>query len=400
MSIGKILKGLLVMVVGITLFGGILMSGVAGAANEVVVGASISLTGKYADTAHWYKKSYELWRDQVNAGGGLLGKKVKLVIVDDQSEPTIATTAIEKLISADKADLLLGPYSSSIAMAVAPVTEAYKMLLINGGASALKLYTSGYQYVFCTYPGLDADYAKGLSNWIQNAPKTDRPTSLAVVCRDAVFSRGVADGAKKVLGDVGLKLVFEEVYSPNATDLTPLVLKIKNAKPDVIFAGTYYDDAVLLVRSLANFGYNPKVLFCSIAPSQAQFGSELGPLADGVLGESYFEPSLPLKGVKEFLSAFKISFNTVPATQAATGYAACQVIERSVTATKSLDNTILRDYIRKNPFETVVGRLVFDARGVPEYNQITVQWQNGQKIIIFPEEYKTGKFLYPKKALK
>jgi len=365
------------------------------ARKPIVVGAALSLTGKYGRTGEWYKLGYELWVDEVNKKGGLLGREVKLTLYDDQSDPTTSENLYEKLITVDKVDLLLGPYSSAIVFPVSSVAEKYKMLMVEGGGNAKKIFSRGYKYTFLTLPGLAENITLGLFKFIESLPPDERPKTVAIINAKDLFPEAIAAGAKYYCKKYGLEVVLEEEYPKEATDLTPLLTKVKGVNPDVLIGGTYFPDSVLIVKTLKELNWRPKIVFLTVGPAMPEFWETLGEDAEGIMGESWWEPTAPWPGVEEFVEAFREKYGKDPDYHAACAYAAGQVIEAAVKAVGEIDHTAMAEYLRTHTIETIVGPLDFTEAGYPTLSPLLIQWQDGERVILAPEEAATGKAIYP-----
>lgn len=360
----------------------------------IVVGAALSLTGEYGRTGEWYKLGYELWAEQANKTG-LLGRPVKLIIYDDQSDPTTAANLYEKLITVDKVDLLLGPYSSAIVFSASSVSEKYGKVMIEGGGNSLKIFSRGYKYLFLTLPGLAENITKGLFDYIDQLPSDKKPSTIAIINADDLFPKAIASGAEMYAKKLGLKIVLHEEYTKGATDLTPVLTKVKNANPDVLIGGTYFPDAVLIVKTLKQLNYKPKIVFLTVGPAMPEFWETLKYDAQGISGESWWEPTAPWLGVKDFVEAFKQKFGKDPDYHAACAYAAGQVLQQAVEGVGSFDQDAIANYIRTHTMNTIVGPLKYTEAGYPTLGPLLIQWQNGTRVIIMPKEAATGQMIYP-----
>ncbi|MGC9187045.1 MAG: amino acid ABC transporter substrate-binding protein [Fervidicoccaceae archaeon] len=363
--------------------------------SPILVGAAVSLTGSNGRTGEWYKLGYELWVNDVNKKGGLLNRPVKLILYDDQSDPTTSQNLYEKLITVDKVDLLLGPYASSIVYAVSSVAEKYKMVMVEGGGNSLSIFSRGYNYTFLTLPGLAENITKGLFDFIASLPSDQKPKTIAIINAQDLFPRSVANGAMDYAKSLNLTVILREEYPANTQDLTPLLTKVKNANPDVLIGGTYFPDSVLIVRTLKQLNWRPKIVFLTIGPAMPEFWQTLGADAQGIMGESWWEPTAPWNGVKEFVQEFNQTYGKMPDYHAACAYAAGQVLEQAVKAVGSLDQNKIAEYIRTHTINTIVGPLKFTPQGYPTLGPLLIQWQNGERVIIMPKNAATGTAIYP-----
>jgi len=238
----------------------------------IVIGVSLSATGRYADTGKYQQEACLLWEEIVNKRGGLLGRPVKFIVYDDQSDPTRGAQLFEKLITQDNVDLVLGPYSSAVTQAVSTVTEKYKFPMVAGGASADELWQRGYKYIFGVYTPAPAYFEGMIEILAKEGIKT-----MAVVNEDSLFPKSTVKGAIEMAEKQGIKIVFREEYPVKATDVSSLLLKAKAANPDVLLGGSYLPDSLLIHRQAKDLNLNPKVFTYSVGPALPEFYQEKEP---------------------------------------------------------------------------------------------------------------------------
>jgi branched-chain amino acid transport system substrate-binding protein len=170
---------------------------------EILIGASISITGKYADSGKWHVEAYKLWEIEVNARGGLLGRPIRFIVYDDKSDPTTAVSNYERLITVDKVDLIIGPYASAIVLAASSVAEKYGYVFPEGGGRSLEIFTRGYKYIFLTMPCLAEDDVRGFMEFLETLPAEKRPKSFAFICEDTLYPVSTSVGGMAyVIGGV------------------------------------------------------------------------------------------------------------------------------------------------------------------------------------------------------
>src|SRR5437762_12591244 len=213
----------------------------AEAQGPIRIGASLSLTGTYAKLGRNQHEGYKLCVKDLNARGGLLGRKVELVVYDDQSTPATAVRLYEKLITEDRVDGVMGPYSSPVTEASANVTEKYKKVMVSPLAATTSIFRKGRKYIFMVISPAEG-YLEGL---VDIATKRGLRT-VAVVNEDTLFSKAAAAGAVELAKKRGLQVLYQEAYPKGNTDFSALLTKVKSVSPDVIAAATYFDDAVAL----------------------------------------------------------------------------------------------------------------------------------------------------------
>ncbi|MBW2138434.1 MAG: amino acid ABC transporter substrate-binding protein [Deltaproteobacteria bacterium] len=360
------------------------------AAEPIKIGLTISRSGRYADSGSYYKEAYLMWQDDVNAKGGLLGRPVKLIIYDDESSADKAVGLYERLINVDKVDLLLGPYTSTIIYPVGRIAEKYKMVLLQGGGTASKIFKAGFKYMFLTLPGFSEQHAIGFFEYLNTIPRDQWPKRAAVIYGDRSASIANARGEKDLARKNGISVVLDEKYPPDVTDLTSAITKAKNLNADLLMAGTYFPDAVLIARTIAELNYKPRYVLLTAGVSDYKFGEKLGALSNNIMGTAWWHDSVPFS--REWTMRYKKRFGRLPDYHGAGAYAAAQILEAAVKATGSIDNTVLRDYIVSHSFDTVIAQgLSFDERGVPSYSMVTLQWQDGELKVMWPPEAQTAK---------
>jgi branched-chain amino acid transport system substrate-binding protein len=360
------------------------------AAEPIKIGCTISQSGKYADSGSYYKEAYLMWQDDLNASGGLLGRPVKLIIHDDESSADKAVGLYERLISGDKVDLILGPYTSTIVYPVARITEKYEMVMLQGGGTASKIFKAGFNYMFLTLPGFSEQHSIGFFEYLKTVSSEKRPTKAAVIYGDKSASIANAAGHKTRCEEFGIPVVVDEKYPADAADLTAVLTKAKNMGADLLMAGTYFPDAVLIARTISELKYRPKYVLLTAGVSDYKFGKDLGTVSNNIMGTAWWHDSVTFS--LDWTKRYKQRFGRTPDYHASGAYAAAQILEQSVDACKSLDNTKLRNYIRDHSFDTVIAQdLSFDERGAPSYSMVTLQWQDANLKVVWPPKAQTAK---------
>ncbi len=364
--------------------------GIAAAEEPIKIGCTISQSGRYADSGSYYKEAYLMWQDDVNEAGGLLGRPVELIIRDDESSAEKAVGQYERMISGENVDLLLGPYTSTIVYPVSRVADKYEMVLLQGGGTARKIFDAGFNYMFLTLPGFSEQHSIGFFQYLNTLPKEERPTKAAVIYGDKSASIANANGHKARCEENGIEIIIDEKYPPDATNLTPVLSKAKNEGADLLMAGTYFPDAVLIARTIAELNYQPKFVLLTAGVSDPKFGEALGDISDRIMGTAWWHESVSF--ASDWTARYKERFDRTPDYHASGAYAAAQILEQAVKATGSLNNTELRDYIRSHSFDTVIAQgLNFDQKGAPSYSMVTLQWLDGNLEVVWPSKAQTAK---------
>jgi len=363
----------------------------AAAQTPIKIGASMSVTGTYAKPGSYQKEGYDVCIDELNAKGGLLGRKVELVIYDDQSQPATAVKLYEKLITEDKVDAVMGPYSSAVSEAVANVTEKYKKVMVAPLAATTSIFKKGRKYIFMVITPAE-NYLDGL---IDMAAKRGLKT-VAIINEDTLFPKASAAGTAEAAKKRGMQVVLQEAYPKGNTDFSALLVKIKAANPDVIAAGTYFDDAVAITRQMKELNVNPKMFGLTVGGDLPEFHDLLKQNAEYVYGSTQWDETLPYPGQKEFLAAYTKKFKHEPSYHAAAGYAGCLIYGEAVKRAGTLDAEKVREQLLKMEIKTAFGDYKVDADGFQvAHKMVMLQWQDGKRVVVWPDDLAGGKARYP-----
>jgi branched-chain amino acid transport system substrate-binding protein len=382
-ALGALLVALTVAVAGVP----------ATAQGPIKIGASLSLTGTYAKLGKNQHEGYQLCQKELNARGGLLGRKLEFVVYDDQSMPATAVRLYEKLITEDKVDGVMGPYSSPVTEAVANVTEKYKKVMVSPLAATTSIFkkTPRRQYIFMVISPAEV-YLEGL---IDMAAKRGLKT-VAVVNEDTLFSKAAASGAVDLAKKKGLQVVYQEAYPKGNTDFSALLTKVKATNPDVVAAATYFDDAVALTRQMRELGVNPKMYGVTVGGDLPEFYDTLKQNAEYIYGATQWEHTLPYPGNQEFFETYKKEFGHEPSYHSAAGYAGCLIYAEGVKRAGSLDADKVRQQLLKLETKTAFGEYKVDADGFQlAHKMVTFQWQGEKKVTVWPDELAQGKSKFP-----
>ena len=405
-------------VVATTLIAGLLalLVGPAVAADAVKVGFSMALTGAVAPNGRQMLAAIEIWRDDVNNRGGLLGRPVQLVYYDDQSNPANVPAIYTKLLNVDKVDLVLGPYSTNAIAAAMPVLIAQSKTTVSLlGLDVNKQFK--YARYFSMIP-VGPEGAIGFSKGFFElaTAQSPKPRTVALVAADAEFAITASEGARRNAGAFGFEIVYDRRYPPATTDFAPIVRAVRAANADMVFVSAYPLDSVGLVRAANEIGLSPKMIGgAMIGLLATPIKMQLGPLLNGILNNEIFVPSAKfdfpgLRGMLERYQAKAAGQGIDPLGYAFVpfGYAAGQVLAKAVEETKSFEHDTLAAYIRSHGFQTVVGDVAFAPDGEWTTSRMVYsQFQNvtgnnleqfrdtSRQVILSPAEYKTGELIYP-----
>lgn len=387
----------------------------AQAADPIKIGFSASLTGALASSGKANLLAQQIWAEEINAKGGLLGRPVQLVFYDDQTNASVVPGIYAKLIDIDKVDLLMGAATNLIVAAMPQIIERRKMVMV------LVALGSNDEFKYPRYFQTAAwgPDAKGvIGNAFFEVAKTisPRPKSVAIVGADAEFSNNVMIGARAIAKKEGFNIVYDRTYPPATVDYTPIVRAIQATNPDLVFVASYPLDSVGMVRAATELGLKTQLFGGGMVGMQyAVFMRQLGDKLNRVVNYHLYVPSpkMTFPGIEEFLKTYQArapqqGTDPLGFYQPPFAYAAMQVLEQAVKATGSLDDGKLADYIHKSAFNTIVGEIRFDEKGEwAKPRLLMVQFQNvqggnldqymtsGKQVILYPPGYKDGELQQP-----
>ncbi|GAA2479094.1 amino acid ABC transporter substrate-binding protein [Winogradskya humida] len=370
--------------------------------DPITVGISLPLTGDFSEPGKGVQQGYEAWAKIVNDRGGLLGRKVELKILDDQSSADRVVADYEQLIGSDQVDLVVGPFSTRLVVPAGRVASEYGMLFVEPAGAANEVFTQGFKNLFYAAPAVAQDHYNHLATYILALPADQRPKTVAYAAMDDPFAQGTAYGLKAKLEAGGIKTVVDEVYPPNTTDFGSIAAKIAASKADMVVGGSQYQDGVNLIVALQQLRYQPKMAAFSTAPTEPEFAKAIGNKTEGILSPTGYSQDAPYPSNKEFVEKYTAQFGKAPEEDQANAYTTGQVVEAAVTAAGCAEQgecqQKLIDWVHANKVETVVGPLTWDATGKPQGAHMIQQWIGGEIKIVLPDATKEAALLYPKPA--
>ena len=362
------------------------------AAEAIKLGGTLGLTGKYGPMSRMVASGLQLWADEINQRGGLLGRPIKLIIRDDTSDPHTARKLIEELVIEEKVDLIFGPYSSVITTEIVKVTEKHGYSVLASGAASDQLWQQGYRHLFGVYIPASRYPLGFLKLLVRHGFER-----VAIVSANDMFSATVAEGAEKWAHRLGLTITLNEQFSKGTSDLRELALRIRESGAEAIVVGGHFNESVDMRRALQAIGWQPKAYYATLGPALQKYHDVLGEVADGTFTLSNWEADGVLyPGSQEFAKNFAERFGKKPSYQAAAGYASGQILEAAITAINSLDRRRLRDTRSSLDTMTILGRYGVDSTGqqIRHFSLVT-QWQNGKLRVVGPQELKAVKSTPP-----
>jgi branched-chain amino acid transport system substrate-binding protein len=384
--------------------------------NPIKIGFGMSLTGGLAGGGRQSLLAFEIWRDEINAKGGLLGRPAQLVYYDDQSNPANVPGLYAKLIDVDKVDLVVSPYATNQITPAMPIVMQKNMVYMGLFGTDVNANFK-YDRYFATIPnGPDGKRAPTLGFLEIAAGMNPKPQTIALIAADAEYAQTVIAGARETVARLGFRTVYDRSYPPSTVDYAPIVRAVTAANPDIICIASYPPDSVGLIRAANEIGIKPRIFGgAMIGLGFTPIKLQLGPLLNGIVNyETYVpEPTMKFPGVDEFLKAYQ---EKAPAAGVDLhgfflppfAYSQMQVLAQAVTAAGSIDQAKIAAELRKGTFNTIVGEIKFGPNGEWQKNRtLTIQFQGiqpgdvnqfkqpGRQVILHPDESKSGTLIEP-----
>ncbi|MGH3250533.1 MAG: amino acid ABC transporter substrate-binding protein [Trebonia sp.] len=365
----------------------------ASASTPITIGMSLPMTGPVADVSKSGYQGYELWASQVNASGGLLGRQVKLDMLDDGFDPGQTATDYTRLISQDHVNLLLGTFSSLLNAPASAVAARQGMLYVEPSGGASTLFTRGFTDLFFAQPGTTDSLPDQFVAWVASLPASERPATAAYATQDDPSASPAVAVFRTKLQALGVKTVYYQVYDPSTTNFDSIASAVAHAQPQMIIQGAVADDGAQFVRSLQKLSYNPKILFQTNAPTDEAYPSAIGGAAnaDGVFTAQSWSATASYPGNADFVKAYTKMFGAPPTEDAANSYTAAQVLQAAVKAVGRLNQGALATWLHGHTVSTIVGPLKWDKAGDPEGSLLLSQWQDGVLQVVAPASAATTK---------
>ena len=378
----------------------------------VKIGMSMPQTGGLGAGGQAALIGLRMWVDDINAKGGLLGRKVEFIVYDDQSNGANTPGIYTKLIDVDKVDLLIAPYATNPTAPIMPMVKERGLLLMGNFSFQVNAKVH-HDMWFNNAPWGDA---KNWSEGFLEAGKKAGAKSIAIFAADAEFQQNLANGCREVVKQTGWNVVYDQNYPGNNTDFSSIIRAVRAAKPEAVFVACYPNEAVAIMRSVNEIGLGSQVQIFGGGMVGLQFGpvmQGLGSLLNGVVNYNSYVPGMKYPGIEDFFKRY--SERAIAAKVDPLGfylppynYAIGQMIEQAVNGTKSLDHKKLADYLRKNEMKTIVGPISFDKNGErAKPSLVQAQFRNikdgdfeqfkspGKQVVIWPASEKQGDVITP-----
>lgn len=388
----------------------------ARAAEPIKIGFSMTLTGGLASNGKAALVAMEIWREDINKKGGLLGRQVEFVYYDDSTNPANVPGIYTKLLNIDKVDLVVSSYGTNLIAPAMPIIMKKKLVFMTlfGLAVNDRFNYDRFFQIMPSGPVPKEDWSRGFFQLAMS--QSDKPKTIALLATDSEFSKNAVAGARTNAQNAGLEIVYDKTFKPGTADFSPIVRAIKATEPDLVYVGCYPPGAAGIVRAANELGLEPKMFGGSMVGLQyAALLTKLGPQLNGMVNYDFWTPAptLDFPGIEAFLKKYQAKAKA--AGTDALGhylppyaYAYLEILGQAVNAVGSLDQGKIAEYIHNTTFDTVVGPVSFAKNGEwAKTRVLMVQFQNleannvdqfhkpGKRVVLYPSDVKSGDFIYP-----
>jgi branched-chain amino acid transport system substrate-binding protein len=388
----------------------------ASAAEPITIGFGMALTGGLAGAGKPALLAMQIWQDDINAKGGLLGRPVKLVYYDDQTSPPAVPGIYTKLLDVDKVDLIVSGYGTNMIAPAMPVAMSHDRLFLGLFGLAVNSEFHYPKYFSMLPNGPDPAHAFAEPFFKVALQGNPKPKTVAIVGADAEYPKKATEGARDIAKEGGLKIVYDRSYPPSTADFSPIVHAIQATDPEIVFVASYPPDSAGMLRAATEIGLKTRYFGGGMVGLQyTSVKQQFGPKLNGVIDYDFWipAPTMQFPGILDFLKKYQAK---APAEGVDPlgwylppfAYADLQVLGEAVNETQSVDQTKLADYIRSHTFKTIVGDVSFGKDGEwAKPRVLEVQWQNVKsnsldqftdtktEVILEPAEYRTGDVVAP-----
>ena len=359
----------------------------AKAADTYRIGVSLGENGRFKFPSTMQARAYRMWESDINSRGGLLGKPIEMIILDDKGEADLAKENYEILTEQEPVDIVFGPYSSGLTGAVAPIVDISGYPMLAAGASSDKIWMQGYSNVFGMWTP-----ASRYTVYMLNVALLNGWTKVAIIHSEDPFSASVAEGARKWAKRLGaFEVVAFESFEKGTRDLQSWASKIRNSGAELVIMGGHFNESVDMPQAFQAIGWTPKAYFATVGPTLERFQTTLGDASNCTFATSIWEPNVQFPGAGEFAAAFIETYHETPSYHAATAYAAGQILEEAADLAGTLDHDALREAFSKLDTLSIIGRYSVDRTGMQSKRfPLLIQWQDGVKQIVWPKDRQTA----------
>ena len=396
----KNVKSIFLLLVVISVFAFMLPTQ-ASAADTIKVGIVLPLTGPQAKFGEIEKQSFDMALEEINGSGGIKGKKLEFIMEDDTGRPEVGRSVVEKLITKDKVVMLGGGYSSSVTFGVAGVAQQNRVPFLVNTGSADKITEQGWDYIFRLNPPV-SEYASGVETFLAEVVK---PKDAVILHENSLFGTKGAKAFQQSCDKLGIKVLMTEGYEHGGIDFKPVLVKVKELNPDLVYMISYIMDASLLMRQARELKLTPKLFVGGAAGfTLPEFDQNAGKAANFVVSATLWHQVLPLPGAMDYFNRFKAKYNKDTEYHGAEAYAAAYVIRDVLQRAKSFSPEDIKQALSETKLMTVFGPVKFTSYDKKtNQNRLTtyvVQWQHGKLQLIWPKNLANAKYVFPVDWLK
>ncbi len=370
-------------------------------AASVRVGIVLPTTGSLAKFGEVEKQAFEMALEAINAAGGINGKKLEFLIEDTTGRPEVGRSVVEKLITKDKVVMVGGGYSSSVTYAAAGVCQQNQVPFLVNTGSADKITTSGWDYIYRLNPPV-SKYASAVESLMTQVIK---PGTVAILHENSLFGTKGAKSFAKTCKKLGIKVILKQGYEHGGIDFKPVLIRVKQANPDIVYMISYIMDASLLMKQAKELKLTPKMFVGGAAGfTLPEFAQNAGAASENVISATLWHQILPFPGAMDFYNRFMGRYHKSVDYHGAEAYAAAHVIADVLKRAKSFKNTDIKAALSATDMMTVFGPVKFTTWGkMKNQNKAdtyVVQWINGKLELVWPDKLATKKLVYPVDWLK
>ncbi|MDH3540967.1 MAG: amino acid ABC transporter substrate-binding protein [Acidimicrobiia bacterium] len=370
-------------------------------AGTIVLGAAVSETGRFSREGKDTRQGYATWVDWLNEeyGGINVGGDrylVELIQYDDEGDADTAANLVERLITEDEVDFLLGPYSSGLTMGTSAIAERYGVLMVEGNGASETIFERGFQNIFAVLTPAGNYTESAIKALADAGAKT-----MVIAYEDTAFPTSVGAGAVKWAAEYGIEVLAEETYPLNVADVSAIMTKFRDLDPDIFVGGGHFNDALLFVRGAKDVGWTPKGMVITVGPSNPEFATEVGVDANYIIGPTQWEASMSWSDewfgtAAEFAARYEEKWGEQPSYQAAESTATGLALHLAIELAGSLDTDAVRQALRDLNVNTFYGPIDFDDTGKNAGKPMgAIQILDGVTQVIAPAEAKVADLVYP-----
>jgi branched-chain amino acid transport system substrate-binding protein len=364
-------------------------STVSSSSSPLKIGISLSLTGDFSDSGKAAQRGYDLWADVTNKAGGVLGRQVKLTIVDDASSPDQVVTNYTNLITQNKVDLVFGPYSSLLTVPASRVASRYHYAFIEPAGGGPSVFAQKLTNLFFVQPAPTTKGGDVFANYILSLPASQRPKTAGYAKLDDPFSAPIAESIQKRFEAAGIKTVYDQTYPAETADMTPIMSGMAAANPDVVIGGSQEADSFAQIKAMIQLKFNPKWLFESNGVnSPGDFPAAVGIAnTEGAFSSADWYADSTIAGSTKFIADYTAKYGGTAQKidpTSAEAYSAGLLLSQVAKKTGKIDNPTIIKTLHTGTWPTLVGNLSWDQYGAPQGAYLLIQWINGKLTTVFP----------------